>query len=80
MAALRWSPGGPTGRSGSGSAGLIVAAAVLGVMVRQRRALLVSLHERAARLEFERDQEGRLGAAPSGPGSPARCTTSSPTT
>ena len=31
--------------------------------VRQRRALLISLQEKAARLEFERDQEGRLGAA-----------------
>jgi signal transduction histidine kinase len=40
-----------------------VAAAGLGVTVRQRRALVASLHERAARLEFERDQEGRLGAA-----------------
>ena len=36
---------------------------MLGVTIRQRRALLVSLHEQAARLEFERDQEGRLGAA-----------------
>jgi signal transduction histidine kinase len=36
---------------------------VLGVSIRQRRALLASLQERAARLEFERDQEGRLGAA-----------------
>ena len=31
--------------------------------MRQRRALLISLHEKAARLEVERDQEGRLGAA-----------------
>ena len=36
---------------------------MLGVSIRQRRALLASLQERAARLEFERDQEGRLGAA-----------------
>ena len=37
--------------------------AVLGVSIRQRRALIASLQERAARLEFERDQEGRLAAA-----------------
>ena len=46
-----------------GLTGLATAAAVLGVSIRQRRALLASLHEKAARLEFERDQEGRLGAA-----------------
>ncbi len=62
MAALRWSPTEPA-RSGSGSPALGVAARWLGVSIRQRRALLASLQERAARLEFERDQEGRLGAA-----------------
>ena len=36
---------------------------MLGISIRQRRALLATLEERAARLEFERDQEGRLGAA-----------------
>jgi len=36
---------------------------VLGITIRQRRALLFSLHEKTARLEVERDQEGRLGAA-----------------
>ena len=62
MAALRWSPT-ETLKVWVGLSGLTVAAAVLGVTVRQRRALVASLHERAARLEFERDQEGRLGAA-----------------
>jgi signal transduction histidine kinase len=62
MAALRWSPT-ETLKVWVGLTGLTVAAAVLGVTVRQRRALVASLHERAARLEFERDQEGRLGAA-----------------
>jgi signal transduction histidine kinase len=62
MAAARWSPTGPL-RDWVGLTGLTVAAAGLGVTVRLRRALLASLHERAARLEFERDQEGRLGAA-----------------
>jgi signal transduction histidine kinase len=46
-----------------GVTGLAVAAAALGLMIRQRRELLVSLHERAARLERERDQQGQLGAA-----------------
>ncbi|MFZ0090469.1 MAG: hypothetical protein WAL63_13230, partial [Solirubrobacteraceae bacterium] len=62
MAATRWSPTEVT-KFAVGLTGLGVAAAVLGVTVRQRRALLMSFEERAARLEFERDQEGRLGAA-----------------
>jgi signal transduction histidine kinase len=62
MAALRWSSTDSL-KVWVGLSGLTVAAGVLGVTVRQRRALLISLHERAARLEFERDQEGRLGAA-----------------
>jgi signal transduction histidine kinase len=43
--------------------GLSTAAAVLGVNVRHRRALLESLEERAARLEAERDQQALLAAA-----------------
>jgi signal transduction histidine kinase len=43
--------------------GLTVAAAALGLMIRQRRALLISLQEKAARLERERDQQAELGAA-----------------
>ena len=62
MAAVRWSPT-EVLKFWVGLTALGVAAAVLGVSVRQRRALLASLQERAARLEFERDQEGRLGAA-----------------
>jgi signal transduction histidine kinase len=62
MAAARWSAGRPL-RDWVGLTGLTVAAAGLGVTIRLRRALVASLHERAARLEFERDQEGRLGAA-----------------
>jgi signal transduction histidine kinase len=62
MAAVRWSPSEPL-KVWVGLTGLATASAVLGVSIRQRRALLVSLEERAARLEFERDQEGRLGAA-----------------
>jgi signal transduction histidine kinase len=62
MAAARWSPTDVT-KYWIGLTALGVAAAVLGVSIRQRRELLASLQERAARLEFERDQEGRLGAA-----------------
>ncbi|MGW5349789.1 sensor histidine kinase [Streptomyces sp. NPDC004031] len=39
------------------------AALALGLMVRVRRAQLAGLRERAARLEVERDQRGRLAAA-----------------
>ncbi len=62
MAALRWSPSEPL-KIWVGLTGLGTAAGVLGVTIRQRRALLISLHERAARLEVERDHEGRLAAA-----------------
>jgi signal transduction histidine kinase len=62
MAAARWSPSEPL-KVWVGLSGLATAAAVLGISIRQRRALLASLHEKAARLEFERDQEGRLAAA-----------------
>jgi signal transduction histidine kinase len=62
MAALRWSPHQPE-KVWVGITGLGVAAGGLGVSIRQRRALIASLQERAARLEFERDQEGRLAAA-----------------
>lgn len=62
MAAVRWSPSQPL-KIWVGLTGLATAAGVLGVSIRQRRELLASLQEKAARLEVERDQEGRLGAA-----------------
>ena len=62
MAAAKWSPTDVV-KYVVGLTALGVASAVLGVSIRQRRALLATLEERAARLEFERDQEGRLGAA-----------------
>ncbi|HSS59726.1 MAG TPA: histidine kinase, partial [Solirubrobacteraceae bacterium] len=46
-----------------GLTGMATAAAVLGINVRHRRAALTLLQERAARLEYERDQRGRLAAA-----------------
>jgi signal transduction histidine kinase len=62
MAAAKWAPSDPV-KIWIGLSGLVMAAGVLGISIRQRRALLISLHERAARLEIERDQEGRLAAA-----------------
>jgi signal transduction histidine kinase len=43
--------------------GMATAAVVLGVNVKTRRAYLASVEERAAQLERERDQQGRLAAA-----------------
>jgi signal transduction histidine kinase len=62
MAAVRWSPSEPL-KIWVGLTGLATAAGVLGISIRQRRELLASLQEKAARLEIERDQEGRLAAA-----------------
>jgi signal transduction histidine kinase len=42
---------------------MAIAATVIGVNVRNRRALVESLRDRATRLELERDQQGRLSAA-----------------
>jgi signal transduction histidine kinase len=62
LATVRW--GAPDAlRIFIGLNGLATAAAVLGTSARHRRALLASLEERAARLELERDQQGRLAAA-----------------
>ncbi len=46
-----------------GLSAMVLAAALLGISVQNRRVLLESLQERAARLELERDQQGRLAAA-----------------
>jgi signal transduction histidine kinase len=62
LVALRWEPSVRL-KYWVGLSGLAVAAGALGIMIRQRRALLESLRERAARLERERDQQGQLGAA-----------------
>jgi signal transduction histidine kinase len=50
-------------RSFVGLSGLVAAAGILGQNIRNRRQLLESLRERADRLEYERDQQGRLAAA-----------------
>ncbi|MGO9497037.1 MAG: sensor histidine kinase, partial [Solirubrobacteraceae bacterium] len=62
LALFRWFHGGHV-RSFVGLTGLVAAAGALGMNVRHRRGLLESLEERAARLELERDQQGRLAAA-----------------
>ena len=61
LATLRW--GGDGVRAFVGLSGLATAAYVLGTSTRTRRALVDSLHERAERLERERDQQGKLAAA-----------------
>jgi signal transduction histidine kinase len=61
LATLRW--GGDGVRVFVGLSGLATAAYVLGTSTRTRRALVASLHERAERLERERDQQGQLAAA-----------------
>ena len=43
--------------------GLVVAAGVLGLNVQVRRAYLAEVEAKAARLEYERDQQGRLAVA-----------------
>ena len=62
MATLRWAVVEP-GKVWIGLTGLATAAGVLGISVRARQQLVSSLHERAARLEYERDQQGQLSAA-----------------
>ncbi len=61
MLALRWEA--QEFKYWVGVSGLTVAAAALGLVIRQRRQLLGSLQEKAARLERERDQQAELGAA-----------------
>ncbi|MBV9606770.1 MAG: sensor histidine kinase [Solirubrobacterales bacterium] len=62
LALARWFHGAHV-RTFVGLTGLAAAAAILGRNIRNRRRLLVSLQERADRLELERDQQGRLAAA-----------------
>jgi signal transduction histidine kinase len=62
LAVARWSTG-EWLRAFVGLSGLATAACVLGTNARTRRALVASLHERAERLERERDQQGELAAA-----------------
>ena len=63
LAVARWGAEGQPLNAIVALSSLATAAGVLGVNVRHRQALLESLHERAERLEAERDQQGRLAAA-----------------
>jgi signal transduction histidine kinase len=62
LAVLRWAHGNEI-QSFIGLTGLAAAAGGLGLNARHRRRLVESLHERAVRLELERDQEVKLAAA-----------------
>jgi signal transduction histidine kinase len=62
LATARWG-GGEALKLLIGLSGLATAAGVLGTSARNRRAFLLALEERAARLEEERDQQGRLATA-----------------
>jgi signal transduction histidine kinase len=61
LAIVRWADDGL--RAFVALSGLATAAYVLGTSTRTRQALVASLHERAERLERERDQQGQLAAA-----------------
>jgi signal transduction histidine kinase len=61
LAAARWGTSAPA--TFASLSGAVVAALVSGLYIRARRAHVASLVERAARLEFERDQQALLAAA-----------------
>ncbi len=63
MASVRWQLGDSWIRSIVGLSGLVAAALLLGAVLRVRKAHLVALTERAARLEIERDQQAQIAAA-----------------
>src|SRR3954469_15256668 len=63
LAALRWAGDNTEPNAFVALSAFATAAGVMGINVRNRRALLASLEERATRLERERDQQGRLAAA-----------------
>jgi signal transduction histidine kinase len=63
LAVVRWAADESPLNAFVGLTALATAAAVIGVNLRGRRTLLISLRERAAQLEHERDQQGRLSAA-----------------
>jgi signal transduction histidine kinase len=63
LAAVRWPQGESVPATVALLSGLVVAALVSGLYVRARRLHVAGLVERAARLEFERDQQALLAAA-----------------
>jgi signal transduction histidine kinase len=60
---VRFAPGGVIAVGTVLTTGTAVAALVLGISQQTRQAYLAALEERAARLEYERDQQARLVAA-----------------
>ena len=63
LATVRWGVAGTADRSLVFLSGLVAVAFLAGTNIRARRAHVLSLIERAARLEFERDQQAQIGAA-----------------
>lgn len=63
LACLRWATEGAFLTPFVAVTALVLAAAVLGVNVRTKRAYLAALEERAARLEQQQEQQARLAAA-----------------
>jgi signal transduction histidine kinase len=63
LATIRWGVAGTADRSLIFLSGLVAAAFLAGTNIRARRAHVLSLIERAARLEFERDQQAQIATA-----------------
>ncbi|MCZ4122514.1 sensor histidine kinase [Streptomyces sp. H39-S7] len=63
LAALTWATHGRTTQSFIALSAMVIAAAVIGVNMRTRRAYLAALEDRAGRLERERDQRAQLAVA-----------------
>ncbi|MEU8965421.1 sensor histidine kinase [Streptomyces sp. NPDC048491] len=63
LAALRWAPDDRGAETFIGLSAMVVAASVIGINMRGRRAAMALLEERAQRLERERDQQAQLAVA-----------------
>ncbi|MEU7059261.1 histidine kinase [Streptomyces sp. NPDC046197] len=63
LASARWAPEGRGAESFVALSAMAVAAAVIGMNMRSRRAHMAFLEERAVRLERERDQQAQLAVA-----------------
>ncbi|MFE4870284.1 sensor histidine kinase [Streptomyces sp. NPDC056682] len=63
LAAVRWAPDDRAAETFIGLSAMVVAASVIGINMRGRRAEMALLEERAQRLERERDQQAQLAVA-----------------
>ncbi|KOU36333.1 sensor histidine kinase [Streptomyces sp. WM6378] len=63
LAAIRWAPDDRGAETFIGLSAMVVAASVIGINMRGRRAEMALLEERAQRLERERDQQAQLAVA-----------------